>query len=69
MGNATLLEHTRRNYLSLVDKIDASLVTVLPDLLLAISDLLNFRNSCLSLEKWKPQTNVAGSFGMEVKWR
>ena len=35
---------------------DASLVTVLPDLLLAISGLLNFRNSCLSLEKWKPQT-------------
>ena len=35
---------------------DASLATVLPDLLLAISGLLNFRNSCLSLEKWKPQT-------------
>ena len=35
---------------------DASLGTVLPDLLLAISGLLNFRNSCLSLEKWKPQT-------------
>ena len=31
-------------------------MTVLPDLLLAISGLLNFRNSCLSLEKWKPQT-------------
>ena len=32
-------------------------MTVLPDLLLllAISRLLNFRNSCLSLEKWKPQ--------------
>ena len=35
---------------------DASLGTVLPDLLLAISGLLNFRNSCLSLEKWKPHT-------------
>ena len=35
---------------------DASLGTVLPDLLLAISGLLNFHNSCLSLEKWKPQT-------------
>ena len=45
-----------RNYFLLVDNIDASLVTVLPDLLLAISGLLNFRNSCLSLEKWKPQT-------------
>ena len=45
-----------RNYFLLVDKMDASLVTVLPDLLLAISGLLNFRNSCLSLEKWKPQT-------------
>ena len=31
-------------------------MAVLPDLLLAISCLLNFRNSCLSLEKWKPQT-------------
>ena len=31
-------------------------MTVLPDLPLAISGLLNFRNSCLSLEKWKPQT-------------
>ena len=31
-------------------------MTVLPDLLLAISGLLNFRNSYLSLEKWKPQT-------------
>ena len=31
-------------------------MTVLPDLLLAISGLLNFRNSSLSLEKWKPQT-------------
>ena len=31
-------------------------MTVLPDLLLAISGLLNFRISCLSLEKWKPQT-------------
>ena len=31
-------------------------MTVSPDLLLAISGLLNFRNSCLSLEKWKPQT-------------
>ena len=30
-------------------------MTVLPDLLLAISGLLNFRNS-LSLEKWKPRT-------------
>ena len=30
-------------------------MTVLPHLLVAISDLLNFRNSCLSLEKWKPQ--------------
>ena len=30
-------------------------MTVLPDLLLAISGLLNFRNICLSLEKWKPQ--------------
>ena len=28
-----------------------TLVTVLPDLLLAISGLLNYRNSCLSLEK------------------
>ena len=45
-----------RNYFLLVDKMDASLVTVSPDLLLAISGLLNFRNSCLSLEKWKPQT-------------
>ena len=44
-----------RTYFLLVDKMDASLVTVLPDLLLAISGLLNFRNS-LSLEKWKPQT-------------
>ena len=40
-----------RNYFLLVDKMDASLVTVLPDLLLAISGLLNFRNSCLSLEQ------------------
>ena len=31
-------------------------MTDLPDLLLAISGLLNFRNSCISLEKWKPQT-------------
>ena len=45
-----------RNYFLLVDNMDASLVTVLPDLLLAISGLLNFRNICLSLEKWKPQT-------------
>ena len=41
-----------RNYFLLVDKMDASLGTVLPDLLLAISGLLNFR----ILEKWKPQT-------------
>ena len=33
-------------------------MTVLPDLLLAISGLLNFRNSCLSLEKWKPQSQT-----------
>ena len=33
-------------------------MTVLPDLLLAISGLLNFRNSFLSLEKWKPQAQT-----------
>ena len=38
-------------------------MTVLPDLLLAISGLLNFRNSCLSLEKWKPQTKGLISTG------
>ena len=38
-------------------------MTVLPDLLLAISGLLNFRNSRLSLEKWKPQTKSL------VRWK
>ena len=55
-----------RNYFLLVDKIDASLVTVLTDLLLAISGLLYFRNSCLSLEKWKPQTK---SLVRHVTWK